>query len=208
MGARSGRRADLRVHASAVAVIDELTNGVRTIRQSVIPSIRQLRLAPRRRPHVASERLQKGDCRGVLDRRDAVQHLVRHRRPVVFAVGVRIGDVLVVTTHLDDVQDAESGAIRQEQVRTIFREWDGEQVAIIAGDMNAEPGDLEMGLFSEAGYSDLAEPAGPTTTMDDSPKRIDYIWGIGVIGSSPHTVMALGASDHRAVVVNVSKSSR
>ena len=117
------------------------------------------------------------------------------------AVGVRIGDVLIVTTHLDEVAD--SSSIRQEQVRTILREWDGEKVAIVAGDMNAEPGALEMGLFSEAGYGDLAEPAGPTTTMDDPPKRIDYIWGIGVISSSPHTVMALGASDHRAVVVNV-----
>ena len=122
------------------------------------------------------------------------------------AVGVRIGGVLIVTTHLDEVED--SSAIRQEQVRTILREWDGEKVAIVAGDMNAEPGDLEMGLFSEAGYGDLAEPAGPTTTMDDPPKRIDYIWGVGVIGSNPHTVMALGASDHRAVVVNVTRSSR
>ena len=84
----------------------------------------------------------------------------------------------------------------------------GRRVAIVAGDMNAEPGELEMGLFSEAGYGDLAEPAGATTTMDDPPKRIDYIWGIGVIGSSPHTVMALGASDHRAVVVNVTKQAR
>ena len=122
------------------------------------------------------------------------------------AVGVRVGEVLIVTTHLDDVED--SSAIRQEQVRTIMREWDGEKIAVIAGDMNAQPGDLEMGLFSEAGYSDLAEPAGPTTTKDDPPKRIDYIWGIGVIGSNPHTVMALGASDHRAVVVNVAKLSR
>src|SRR5439155_224190 len=39
-------------------------------------------------------------------------------------------------------------------------------------------------------------------------KRIHYIWGIGVIGSSPHTVMALGSSDHRAVVVNVTKQAR
>ena len=122
------------------------------------------------------------------------------------AVGVRIGDVLIVTTHLDEVAD--SSAIRQEQVRTILREWDGEKVAIVAGDMNAQPGDLEMGLFSEAGYGDLAEPAGATTTMDDPPKRIDYIWGMGVVGSNPHTVMALGASDHRAVVVNVTRSSR
>ena len=134
----------------------------------------------------------------------AVQPSARHQPRG--AVGVRIGDVLIVTTHLDDVSD--SGSIRQEQVRTILREWDGEKVAIVAGDMNAEPGELEMGLFSEAGYGDLAEPAGATTTMDDPPKRIDYIWGIGVIGSSPHTVMALGASDHRAVVVNVTKQAR
>lgn len=134
----------------------------------------------------------------------AVQPSVRHQPRG--AVGVRIGDVLIVTTHLDEVSD--SSSIRQEQVRTILREWDGERVAIIAGDMNAEPGDLEMQFFSEAGYGDLAEPAGPTTTMDDPQKRIDYIWGIGVIGSNPHTVMALGASDHRAVVVNVTKSSR
>ena len=134
----------------------------------------------------------------------AVQPSLKHQPRG--AIGVRIGDVLIVTTHLDEVAD--SSAIRQEQVRTILREWDGEKLAIIAGDMNAEPGDLEMAFFSEAGYGDLAEPAGATTTMDDPPKRIDYIWGIGVIGSNPHTVMALGASDHRAVVVNVTKSSR
>jgi endonuclease/exonuclease/phosphatase family metal-dependent hydrolase len=134
----------------------------------------------------------------------AVQPSIRHQPRG--AVGVRIGDVLIVTTHLDEVAD--SSSIRQEQVRAILREWDGERVAIIAGDMNAEPGDLEMALFSEAGYGDLAEAAGPTSTMIDPPKRIDYIWGIGVVGSNPHTVMALGASDHRAVVVNVTKSSR
>ena len=134
----------------------------------------------------------------------AVQASARHQPRG--AVGVRVGDVLIVTTHLDDVTD--SSAIRQEQVRTILREWDGEKVAIVAGDMNAEPDALEMGLFSEAGFGDLAEPAGPTTTMDEPAKRIDYIWGIGVIGSNPHTVMALGASDHRAVVVNVTRSSR
>src|SRR3989441_11676563 len=122
------------------------------------------------------------------------------------AVGVRIGDLLIVNTQLDDIAD--SSAIRQEQVRTILREWDAEKIAIIAGDMNAEPADLEMGLLGEAGYGDLAEPAGPTTAMDDPPKRIDYIWGVGVIASSPHTVMALAASDHRAVVVNVTKSTR
>jgi endonuclease/exonuclease/phosphatase family metal-dependent hydrolase len=136
----------------------------------------------------------------------AVQQSARHQPRG--AVGVRIGDVLIVTTHLDDIED--SSAIRQEQVRTILREWDGEKIAIIAGDMNAEPGDLEMGLLSEAGYGDLAVGVPGGTTADDSGKRIDYIWGIGVIPSNPHTVTAspMPPSDHRAVVVNVTKSTR
>jgi endonuclease/exonuclease/phosphatase family metal-dependent hydrolase len=122
------------------------------------------------------------------------------------AIGVRIGDVLVVTTHLDDIAD--SSSIRQEQVRAILSAWSGERTALIAGDMNAQPGDLEMGLFGEAGYGDLGEPAGPTTIMDDPPKRIDYIWGIGVISSNVHTVRAPSASDHMALVVTVTRQVR
>ena len=134
----------------------------------------------------------------------AVQPSLRHQPRG--AVGVRIGDVLIVTTHLDELAD--SSPIRQEQVRTILREWDGEKLAIIAGDMNADPDDLAMSLFSEAGYGDLVESLGTTTVTDDPPRRIDYIWGIGVIGSSPRKVEAPGASDHFGLVVNVTKSSR
>jgi endonuclease/exonuclease/phosphatase family metal-dependent hydrolase len=134
----------------------------------------------------------------------AIEKEIRHQPRG--AIGVRVADVLVVTTHLDDIAD--SSAIRQEQVRTILREWDGERIAIIAGDMNADPSALEMGLFSEAGYGDLGEPAGGTTSEEPPKRRIDYIWGMGVIGSSPHTVWAPAASDHRAVVVNVTKQSR
>jgi len=134
----------------------------------------------------------------------AVQPSLRHQPRG--AVGVRIGDVLIVTTHLDELAD--SSAVRQEQVRTILREWDGEKIAIIAGDMNADPDDLAMSLFSEAGYGDLVESLGTTTVTDDPPRRIDYIWGIGVIGSSPRKVEAPGASDHFGLVVNVTKSSR
>jgi endonuclease/exonuclease/phosphatase family metal-dependent hydrolase len=122
------------------------------------------------------------------------------------AIGVRIGDVLIVTTHLDDIPD--SSAIRQEQVRTILREWDGERIAIIAGDMNAAPADLEMSLLAEAGFGDLGEPAGATTALSDPPRRIDYIWAIGLIGGAPRTVPALSASDHLPLVVNVTRPSR
>ena len=73
--------------------------------------------------------------------------------------------------------------------------------------MNAEPGTLEMGLLGEAGYGDIGEPAGGTT-IDDPPKRIDYVWGIGVTASNARTVKAPAASDHRALVVNVTRQAR
>ncbi|TMF25792.1 MAG: hypothetical protein E6I28_08380 [Chloroflexi bacterium] len=133
----------------------------------------------------------------------AVEPSLRHQPRG--AIGVRIGDVLVVTTHLDDISD--SSAIRQEQVRAILSAWSGERIAIIAGDMNAEPGTLEMGLLGEAGYGDIGEPAGGTT-IDDPPKRIDYVWGIGVTASNARTVKAPAASDHRALVVNVTRQAR
>lgn len=122
------------------------------------------------------------------------------------AIVATIDDVVIVTTHLDELRD--SSALRQDQVRAILSELDGAKVAVVAGDMNAEPSALEMSLFDAAGFGDLGAPAGPTTTGDDPPKRIDYVWGIGVSASQQHTVSALDSSDHRALVVNVTRPLR
>src|SRR5207244_337825 len=84
----------------------------------------------------------------------AVQPSVKHQPRG--AVGVRVGDILIITTHLDDVAD--SSAIRQEQVRTIMREWDGAKVAIIAGDMNAEPGARECNGHHRKMQGQVVEP--------------------------------------------------
>jgi endonuclease/exonuclease/phosphatase family metal-dependent hydrolase len=116
------------------------------------------------------------------------------------ALFVRTANVLVVVTHLDEVSDGTF--VRQDQVRTILREWNGESPAIVAGDLNAKPEDIEIRLFDQAGFLDLGQSAGSTTTGSED-KRIDYVWGIGVVGSQAHTVLATNASDHRALVVNV-----
>jgi len=121
------------------------------------------------------------------------------------ALFVHIGDLLIINTHLDQFSDA--SAIRQEQVRTILREWDGEKLAILAGDLNATPETIEIALIDQAGFGDLAGSAGPTTIGDDPPKRIDYIWGVGVFASSAHILNAPNASDHRALVVNVMRQN-
>lgn len=131
---------------------------------------------------------------------------VRHQQRG--ALLARISGVLIIVTHLDE--HADSSDVRQRQVRELLRAWDGASPAIIAGDLNALPASLELDLLAQSGFSDLALQAGAdegTFPSDKPVKRIDYIWGIGVSGSQAHTV-ASTASDHRAVVVNVTRTGR
>ena len=123
------------------------------------------------------------------------------------ALFVRIGDLLVVGTHLDHTSDGTF--VRQDQVRTILRELGDANAVVVAGDLNAEPGDIEIRLFDQAGFQDLGQQAGPTTTGDDPPKRIDYVWGLGVVGAQAHTTDPTNlSSDHRGLVVNITRTGR
>jgi endonuclease/exonuclease/phosphatase family metal-dependent hydrolase len=123
------------------------------------------------------------------------------------AIFVRIGDLLVVGTHLDHTSDGTH--VRQDQVRTILREVGDATAVVVAGDLNAEPGDIEMQLFDQAGFQDLGQSAGPTTTSENPPKRIDYIWGRGVVGAQAHTTPEKDlSSDHRGLVVNITRTGR
>jgi endonuclease/exonuclease/phosphatase family metal-dependent hydrolase len=123
------------------------------------------------------------------------------------ALIARISGVLVIVTHLDEHADASD--VRQRQVGELLRAWGEAPVAIIAGDLNAPPGSAEMELLARSGFSDLALQAGadePTFPADKPEQRIDYVWGVGLTGAQAHTV-ASTASDHRAVVVNVTRVS-
>jgi endonuclease/exonuclease/phosphatase family metal-dependent hydrolase len=121
------------------------------------------------------------------------------------ALFVKIGDLLVVGTHLDHTSDGTF--VRQDQVRTILRELGDAKAVVVAGDLNAAPGDIEIRLFDQAGFQDLGQSAGPTTTGDDPPQRIDYVWGLGVVGAQAHTTADTNqSSDHRALIVNITRT--
>ena len=123
------------------------------------------------------------------------------------ALFVRIGDLLVVGTHLDHTSDGTF--VRQDQVRAILREVGDATAVVVAGDLNAEPADIEIRLFDQAGYQDLGQSAGPTTTGDEPAKRIDYVWGFGVVGAQAHTTAETNlSSDHRGLVVNITRTGR
>jgi endonuclease/exonuclease/phosphatase family metal-dependent hydrolase len=134
----------------------------------------------------------------------ALEPGIKHQpRGVLIA---KTGDVTIACTHLDELSDGTF--VRQEQVRTIIREVGDTTPLIVAGDLNATPADIEVRLLGEFGLDDLGASAGDTTTGDDPQKRIDYIWGRGVVGAQAHTLAldeAKKASDHRALIVNITR---
>jgi len=130
------------------------------------------------------------------------------------AIIARIGDsgtlvrALIAVTHLDE--NADASAVRMEQVRTLLGEIGNATPAIIACDCNAKPEAPELKLITDSGFGDLALQSGGgglTFSSDQPVERIDYIFGLGVTAAQGHVVSST-ASDHRAVVVNVTLSAR
>ena len=131
-------------------------------------------------------------------------------RGAVFAT-VRAGDrtaIRIVGTSLDDNRDA--SPVRMEQIRSLLREWDGNGPAVVLCDCHTHPDAAELALITDSGFGDLAlqSGGGGNTFPSDAPgERIDYIFGIGVTPAQGRVVDST-ASDHRAVVVNVTVSPR
>ena len=130
------------------------------------------------------------------------------------AIIARIGDdpaatrLLIVVTHLDENSDA--SAVRMEQVRALLSEVGTATPAIIACDCNAKPAAPELKLITDSGFGDLSLQSGGgdnTFPSDDPIERIDYVFGVGVTAAQGRVVNST-ASDHRAVVVNVTLSVR
>jgi len=97
-----------------------------------------------------------------------------------------------------------------EQVRTLLGEIGKVTPAIIACDCNAKPEAPELMLITDSGFGDLALQSGGgglTFPSDQPVERIDYIFGLGVTAAQGHVVGST-ASDHRAVVVNVTLPGR
>lgn len=124
------------------------------------------------------------------------------------ALLVRTAGVTIVVTHLDEYDDADGDAVRQDEVRALLERWGGRGAPLLlAGDFNAVPESRPIAMISAAGFRDLAASSGPTIPSDDPNRRIDYVFGIGVTASGA-SVPASTASDHRPVVVDLAVAPR
>jgi endonuclease/exonuclease/phosphatase family metal-dependent hydrolase len=130
------------------------------------------------------------------------------QRSYVFAVlDAGAGRTLsVFGTHLQDGDRPDTNA---EQIRTLIQDWGGASATVIAGDMNQQPTDPNIELFSAAGLvsaQDAAGLSGASTARDPNfpGDRVDWIFTAGDIGLSGFQIFPDPASDHLPLVVGLS----
>jgi len=68
-----------------------------------------------------------------------------------------------------------------------LREVANETAVVVAGDLNAEPGDIEICLFDQARLPRTSDKTGGPTTTATSREAHRLRWGLGVVGAQAHT---------------------
>ena len=114
--------------------------------------------------------------------------------------------LLIIGTHLHHI--AEEPGPRLAQIPVLLAFWGSASRTVLTGDLNSEPDWPEMELMREAGLVDAwvmaGEGPGLTWPSDDPFQRIDWIWLSPDLQALHAEVVDSTASDHRAVLAEVS----
>jgi endonuclease/exonuclease/phosphatase family metal-dependent hydrolase len=131
------------------------------------------------------------------------------------------GEVLVISTHLQHVNDSDVHdedpegdllPVHTEQIGVILDNWGGEMPAILLGDFNARPDWAQIGQIEDAGWIDSWDETGTgdgfTSGAADPMYRIDYIFHTADLNAVDAGVIQSTASDHFPVVADLTGFSR
>jgi len=113
--------------------------------------------------------------------------------------------LIFINTHYHNPDDG--SPIRVQESMTILDFWASTPNSIIVGDMNAEHGNPEIDLFTQAEFGDVLDLTGVepgyTAPVPDPSRRIDYIWITPDLEASDAIIPESEASDHLAIGVTV-----
>ena len=120
----------------------------------------------------------------------------------------------VLATHYHHLADG--SAVRVQESQVILDAWAGAPRTVIAGDMNAVPGDPEIEMLRTAGLVEAVALAGltPGYTFDSTKpyQRIDYIWlspdlvAMSIVQGVRDVVITTGgASDHLGIAATLAR---
>ena len=110
------------------------------------------------------------------------------------AMGAQIGDLFLVTTHLQDATWDASSRVRRDQMEDIRRMCAGKRSVIVLGDFNTPPGSP---LLSQALGMEVVSSGHPTHAigeLDYATVRGPYRWRCLLLQDTP-------PADHRGIVL-------
>ncbi|MCI0634754.1 MAG: endonuclease/exonuclease/phosphatase family protein [Actinobacteria bacterium] len=117
-------------------------------------------------------------------------------------------ELVVIGTHLQE--SASDPQTRTRQVEFLIDAWDGVAPAIVAGDMNMQPGEQDMRLFLDAGLVSvqdaIGDPCEPTAYEPKPEKpcdRPDWVFATPDLGLADFVIERTPASDHLPIAVTV-----
>ncbi len=121
-------------------------------------------------------------------------------------VDLGVGEpVTIIATHLHHVE-GETG-VRVPQVERLVEAWAENPRTIIAGDMNARPGEQDISIFETGGMLSAQDVAGDpelfTFSSTRPDRRIDWIFGSPDVTFSDFEIPQTTASDHLPLAVTV-----
>ncbi|HXF71461.1 MAG TPA: endonuclease/exonuclease/phosphatase family protein, partial [Actinomycetota bacterium] len=124
---------------------------------------------------------------------------------VVDVAGARVE---VIGAHL--AHRPEDRATRLRQIGRLLEAWGGRSPAVIAGDMNAEPGSPEIERFLRAGLRSAQElaGAGDLPTFPSTGEPIDHIFATEDLSPSGFARPSSRASDHLPIAVTLAVAPR
>jgi endonuclease/exonuclease/phosphatase family metal-dependent hydrolase len=121
-------------------------------------------------------------------------------------VDLGVGEpVTIIATHLHQI-DTDT-ALRIPQVERLVEVWADRPRTVIAGDMNARPGEDDIAIFEAGGLVSAQDVTGNaellTFISSDPFQRIDWIFGSPDVTFSDFAIPQTTASDHLPLAVTV-----
>jgi endonuclease/exonuclease/phosphatase family metal-dependent hydrolase len=117
-------------------------------------------------------------------------------------------ELVVIGTHLQE--SGSDPATRTRQIESLLNAWEGVTPAILAGDMNMQPGEEDVQLFVHAGLVSvqdaIGDPCEPTAFEPDPEKpcdRPDWIFATPDLRLADFVTIRTPASDHLPIAVTV-----
>jgi endonuclease/exonuclease/phosphatase family metal-dependent hydrolase len=111
----------------------------------------------------------------------------------------------VISVHLQ--HRAQNTNTRLTQIAVLIDTWERARPAVLAGDLNAEPGSPEVAEFEDLGLVSAQDVTGHeelATSPSRAPRvRIDWIFGTNDVGFADFSIPRSTASDHLPLAVDV-----